>query len=246
VSDSLNRAYTDGTYLAKVADWHAADSLWKASQVFTMLERNRLAFDSLYDVGCGAGQVLAELQRRIRRPVKFAGFDISPQAIDIARANAKGSLEFFREDFLTADVAPPDVLLLLDVFEHVPDYLGFLEALRRKAKWIVFHVPLDACITALLQGSEHMLYMRKQYGHLHYFTKETALATLVDTGYEVRDHFYTSDDEISGDTVRRTLVQKLIYHVRKGLFRIRPDLAAACFSRFNLMVLARGDRGATP
>lgn len=234
--------YTDGTYLDKVGDWHVADSPWKATQVFAMLERNRLTFDSVYDVGCGAGQVLVELQRMVRRPVAFAGFDISPQAIDIARAKENASLKFYREDFLTTGIASPDVLLLLDVFEHVPDYLGFLDALRRKAKWIIFHVPLDACVTALLQRSEHMLHMRKQYGHLHYFTKDTALATLVDAGYDVRDHFYTSDDEISGNRVRRTAAQKLVYRIRKALFRRRPDLAAACFSRFNLMVLARGDR----
>jgi SAM-dependent methyltransferase len=207
-----------------------------------MLERNGLKFDSVYDVGYGAGQVLVELQRMLRPGVALAGFDISPQAIHIARAKENASLTFYREDFLATEVPPPDLLLLLDVFEHVPDYLGFLDALRRKAKWIIFHIPLDACVTALLQRSEHMLYMRKQYGHLHYFTKETALATLVDVGYDVRDHFYTSDDEISGDTVRRTLGQKLLYRIRTKLFRVRPDLAAACFSRFSLMVLAQGDR----
>jgi len=71
--------------------------------------------------------------------------------------------------------------------------------------------------------------------------KETALATLVNSGFQIIDYFYTSDDEISGDNVRRTFAQKALYLVRKGLFRIRPDYAAACFSRFNLMVLARGD-----
>jgi len=210
--------------------------------VLKILERNHLVFNSVYDVGCGAGEVLVQLQRRLRRDVAFAGFDISPQAIDIARRKENPSLRFHREDFLGSAVAPPDVLLVLDVFEHVPDYLGFLEALRRKAKWIVFHVPLDVCATAVLRRSGHMMHMRRQYGHLHYFTGETALATLADVGYDVRDHFYTSDDEISGDNVRRTPMQKLFYRIRKTVFRVRPDLAAACFSRFNLMVLARGDR----
>lgn len=238
----MTNQYTDGTYLEKVGDWHVADSRWKASKVFEMMERNRLVFDSVYDVGCGAGEVLVELQKRARRDVVFSGFDISPQAIDIARRKENASLKFYREDFLAAEIAAPDLLLLLDVFEHVPDYLGFLDALRRKVDWIIFHIPLDMCTTALLQKSEHMLYMRKQYGHLHYFSKETALATLVDVGYEMRDHFHTSDDEISGATVRRSRTKKLLYQLRRQLFRARPDLAAACLSRFNLMVLARGDR----
>lgn len=33
--------------------------------------------------------------------------------------------------------------------------------------------------------------MRRSVGHIHYFTKETALALLEDTGYRVIDHGYT-------------------------------------------------------
>ncbi|MGA7193436.1 MAG: class I SAM-dependent methyltransferase [Anaerolineales bacterium] len=237
--------YTDGTYLEKVKDWHISDSPWKASKVFQMIEKNHLVFKSLYDIGCGAGQILAELQTKLDKDVRLAGFDISPQAIEIAKLKENAGLKFFNDDFLTAEIASPDVLLLLDVFEHIPDYLGFLDSLRKKANWIVFHIPLDMCARAVLSKSFYMLYMRKQYGHLHYFSKETALATLSDLGYEIIDYFYTVDDEIGSNNIQRGLKERIHYEIRKNLFRLNPGLAAASFTHFNLMVLARGDRKET-
>jgi len=89
-----------------------------------------------------------------------------------------------------------------------------------------------------------MLYMRQKYGHLHYFTKETALATLADAGYQVIDSFYTDDVEING-VHPVSLRSKLLYALRSVLFRLSPDFAASVFPSFNLMVLALGDLGAS-
>ncbi len=238
----ITNQYTDGTYLEKVQDWHISDSSWKASKVFQMMERNKFSFHSIYDVGCGAGQVLVELQKRITGAVEFTGFDISPQAIEIAKPRENSNLKFRNENFLQAAVEPPDVILLLDVFEHIPDYLNFLDALREKTRWIIFHIPLDMCARAVLRKSNYMLYMRERYGHLHYFSKETALATLADLGYDIADYFYTLDDEIGGTAALHGLRERINYQIRKYAFRFNPGLAAAFFTHFNLMVLARGDR----
>ncbi|MGZ7138650.1 MAG: class I SAM-dependent methyltransferase [Halobacteriota archaeon] len=235
--------YIDGTYLDKVQDWHVGDSAWKASKVFKMMEKNHLTFDSIYDVGCGVGQILVELQKKIKSDVTLAGFDVSPQAIEIAKSKENANLKFYYDDFLKAEVAPADLILLLDVFEHVPDYLGFLDAMRKKTKWIIFHIPLDMCARDILRKSNYMLNTRKTYGHLHYFSKETALATLVDLRYDIVDYFYTDDDEIHGKNALRGFRQRMNYQIRKNVFRFNPSFAAAFFAHFNLIVLARGDQG---
>lgn len=234
--------YIDGTYLEKVQDWHVSDSAWKASKVLQMMEKNHLTFNSIYDIGCGAGQILVELQKKIKSDVTLAGFDISPQAIEIAKSKENANLKFYYDDFLKAKVASADLILLLDVFEHVPDYLGFLDAMRKKTKWIIFHIPLDMCARDILRKSNYLLNTRKTYGHLHYFSKETALATLSDLGYDVVDYSYTDDDEIQGKNALRRFKQRINYQIRKNMFRFNPSLAAAIFAHFNLMVLARGDQ----
>jgi hypothetical protein len=150
-------------------------------------------------------------------------------------------LKFRNEDFLTSTAPPPDLLLLLDVLEHVSDYIGFLDAMRRKADWIIFHIPLDICVKEVLRKSRYLLVMRQQYGHLHYFTKQTAIAALADVGYNIVDYFYTDDKEISDENPRR--LSRVVYEAaRRRLFRINQDFAASFFNHYNLMVLARGDR----
>lgn len=238
--------YREGEYLEKVPEWHVGDSHWKAGKVLEILRRNAIVPRSLCDVGCGAGQILVELQDGLGREVEMVGYDISPQAIALCAGKENASLTFRQCDFLTEEEAKFDVLLLLDVFEHVPDYLDFLKRLRGRARWFVFHIPLDLNVQALLQGSRPMLDMRRRYGHLHYFTAETALATLADCGFKVRDSFYTWDTEIDGRPKPppglkgrlRYPLTCLIYTIERLLFRWRPALPARLRKRFNLLVLA--------
>jgi SAM-dependent methyltransferase len=238
-TSSVNQ-YIDGTYLEKVREWHAGDSPWKASKVLRMLGSHHLSPKSVCDVGCGAGKILVEMQRKMPQEVVFCGYDISPQAISIARPQENSKLHFFNEDILFTETRPFDLLLLLDVFEHVADYIGFLEALRKKASWFIFHIPLDFSVGSAKRKSATILKMREQYGHLHYFTKETALATLADTGYQVVDYFYTDDLEMA-EKPPKGLRPRLGYEARKLMFRRNPDLAAFIFASYNLLVLARGD-----
>ncbi|MGP0593587.1 class I SAM-dependent methyltransferase [Nitrospira sp. T9] len=235
--------YVDGRYLGKVQDWHAGDSVWKASKVFEMIRKHRLEPRTICDVGCGAGEILLELQKKMCNNVKLVGFDISPQAISLSKQNENSFLKFYNQDFLQNSVTPSDLILLLDVFEHVPDYLGFLENLRTKSDWIIFHIPLDICARGVLEKSNYMMEMRKKYGHLHYFTKQTALATLTETGYQIADYFYTDDLEIAGP---KGLSGHVFRIFRKLLYRYYPNFTASSFTHFNLLVLARGAKADRP
>jgi hypothetical protein len=78
----------------------------------------------------------------------------------------------------------------MDVFEHIEDYLGFLRTIRSKADYKIFHIPLDLTVVSVLCGE--MTKRRMTDGHLHYFSQETAIATLKDCGYEIIDGFLTA------------------------------------------------------
>lgn len=243
MGDDLNSTiYSDGTYHRNVADWHAGDAPWKAAEVARLLERNNVVPTSVHDVGCGAGEVLALLRPRLGNDVELLGMDIADDAIELAKTRADKRLRFERGDYLTADATRPDLLLLLDVFEHVPDYLGFLSSLRSRSDLFVFHIPLDLCAWGVTFGSRWMLHMRETYGHLHYFSYETALATLEDTGYSIVDEVFTDDydADVSMTPARSALRRQLYYRTRRALFRARPARAASVFPHFNVLVLARG------
>jgi hypothetical protein len=72
-----------------------------------------------------------------------------------------------------------------------------------------------------------LISIRKSVGHLHYFMKETALATLVDSGYEIIDFFYT--EEFIDLSVRKTIKSKLFYIMHKSLYKMNKDLAVRLF-----------------
>lgn len=232
--------YTDGEYLKKVEDWHEGDSLWKAHKILKMMQKHKMAPNSICDIGCGAGEVLAEIQKNTDTGIDCKGFDISPQAISIANKKENTNLTFYNEDFLKSTVTPPDLLLLLDVFEHIPDYRGYLNSLRKKANQIIFHIPLDIAAKEVLRKSDYMVYMHKTYGHLHFFTKETALITLIDSGYEIVDYFYT--DELELEDNLKWIKPKLAYGIKKMMFGLNPGFTASLFNGYNLLVLAQGDR----
>ena len=96
------------------------------------------------------------------------------------------------EDILEENTTTPfDLIMALDVFEHVEDYVGFLKQLRVKIEYKIFHIPLDMSVMSVMRMTS-ILNARDKVGHLHYFCKETALATLTDTGYQIIDWFYTN------------------------------------------------------
>ncbi|MCP5365543.1 MAG: methyltransferase domain-containing protein [Hyphomicrobiales bacterium] len=243
----LDEQYKHGEYLQKVPDWHAGDSPWKARKVLRILKQNNIQARSIADVGCGAGEILARLQQQLPDGTHFVGYDISPQAIAICENKSNDALQFRNVDFLNADTQTFDVVLVLDVFEHVSNYLDFIYRLRARSEYFVFHIPLDINVEAVFRQSRPIMEMRTTYGHLHYFTTETALATLKDAGYTIEDCIFTWDREISGVLWMppglwrkcKHLVRMVLYAIEKTAFRWRPATLARFRKGYNLLVLAK-------
>jgi SAM-dependent methyltransferase len=239
MSDDAAQMYTAGRYLEQNPDWHVEDSAWKGAQVARILAENGVAFRTCVEVGCGAGRVLQDIARRYPAAA-CTGYDISPQCEPFWRQIDEPNVAFRREDFLASgEVA--DLLLLVDVFEHVDDYLGFLRALAPRAHWFAFHIPLDMNVQGLLRDKP--LALRDSVGHLHYFSKGSALRTLEDCGYTVRAWFYTKGSSEAGQSTR-TAKSQLLNLARGALFGSAPDLTVKLFGGYSLMVLAQGTRPA--
>jgi 2-polyprenyl-3-methyl-5-hydroxy-6-metoxy-1,4-benzoquinol methylase len=235
---SMNSFYSlqDSDYLKKTKTWHIEDSPWKAKQIIKMLERNNISPKSVVEIGCGAGEILNQLQLHYKdQDIQFDGYDIAPDAFILSQERKKEKLNFYNEDLLEKEKAYYDVLLMIDVFEHVDDYIGFICRSSTKAKYKIFHIPLDLHVSALLR--KNLLYARKTVGHLHYFTKETALATLEDTGLNILDYFFTNSAlDLSSS---KTLKTKIANIPRRIMNRFSKDLSARLLGGYSLLVLAQ-------
>ncbi len=136
--------YVSGDYPELNPDWHDEDGSWKAHQILRMLERHPgLPVSRVVDVGCGTGRVLATLAPHLPEGTRLEGYDIAGPAVAMAQRHARDGLSFTAADFLEATTGQADLILLMDVFEHVPDYLGFLRRLRERGRAFLFHIPLD-------------------------------------------------------------------------------------------------------
>jgi hypothetical protein len=223
----------NGDYLNNNPTWHVEDSPWKAKQILKIIGRNDLNPKTIAEIGCGAGEILNQLHLKMTNDVSFFGYDISIDAINIAKKREKDRLVFKYEDFLkTQDKF--DLLLMIDVFEHVDDYLGFLKLCKGKAKNTIFHIPLEINVFGVLRN--YLIAGRNSVGHLHYFTKETAIATLIDSGYEIEDFFYTAS---SLELPRLSEKSKFAVLIRKILYKFNKDFAVRTLGGFSLLVLTK-------
>lgn len=227
--------YINGQYLEKNPTWHVEESPWKAQQILRMVERNHLAPDTICEVGCGAGEILHQLQEHMDRRCTFWGYDISPQAIAFARKRESEQIHFRLADINQDSSTFFDLILVMDVIEHVEDYFSLLRGIKTRSDLKILHIPLDLSVQTVLR-SNPLLGMHRSYGHLHFFTRELALEMLRDIGYTVVDYFYTA---LYIDLPSQRLGRKLLILPRKLLFTIHQDLAARLLGGFSLLVLAK-------
>jgi cyclopropane fatty-acyl-phospholipid synthase-like methyltransferase len=229
----MTSIYTDGSYLQNNPHWHVEDSAWKAEHIARILERNGVAPAMVCEVGCGAGDILTHLSKRLSPSTSFVGYEISPDAYAICSGKTGENLQFRLGDPLE-DSERFGLVMAVDVFEHVEDYFDFLRKLREKGTHKLFHIPLELSVWMVARGRP-LLHQRHSVGHIHHFSKETALATLEDTGYRIVDYTYTS-----GRTELPALGWKsrLLKWPRKALYRLDPDIAARTLGGYSLLVLA--------
>lgn len=225
--------YKDGSYLEKNPTWHVEESPFKVKYILQLLRRNSLNIHSICEAGCGVGEVLRLLQLGLPPDTDFTGFDISPQAHELSQGRANARLRFKLADITQQTGLSFDLLLVLDVVEHVEDYFSFLRAVQPIARYKVFHFPLDISVQAVIR-KDGLLKRRRDHAHLHYFSKETTFETLADTGYRVLDYFYAPRSNEIGPN----LVQRLFRIPRTTLFAIHQDFAVRLLGGYTLMILA--------
>jgi len=233
---SLEARYTSGEHLDKTPNWHAHESPWKVEHILQMLKKHALQPWTICEVGCGAGDVLRLLQKRMHAECSLWGYDVSPQAIALCTGKGNERLHFELMDVRKKEELFFDLILVLDVIEHLEDYFSFVRDIKPKSRYAIFHIPLEVSVQSVLLART-FIWTRNQHGHLHYFSKETALRTLEDLGYEVLDYSYSPEFELPAGRLSGNLASI----PRRLLFTLNRDWAARLLGGTRLLVLAKNN-----
>ena len=210
------------------------DSPWKVNMIAKLVRAEGIAPKHICDVGCGAGAVLAGMHHEFPE-AKLFGFDVAPDAAKFWPQYSNAEIDFRIGDFLDLSSRSYDLVLVLDVVEHVADPFEFLVRLRGHGNWFMFHFPLDLSALNVLR-EKPLIDARDRVGHIHYFTKGLALALLRECGYEVRVWRYTGA-AFSGP--RKTWKTRLAQLPRWLAYCLGKDLGVRLVGGETLLVLAR-------
>ncbi|MDR0704068.1 MAG: class I SAM-dependent methyltransferase [Planctomycetaceae bacterium] len=180
----------DSRYKLFNPSWHEEESPYKAEQIMRLIRKiplyQNFQLTKIAEVGCGAGEILNQLHIKLSG-VFFDGFDIAPDAIEMCCNKKTDRLSFYCTDFLeTTDYY--EIILLIDVFEHIDNCFDFLRCIRNRGQYFIFNIPLVINVFDILRNFPSLNY--KRLGHKHFFQKETALYTLKDCGYNILTWHY--------------------------------------------------------
>lgn len=226
--------YESGEYLAKNADWHAEDSPWKAAKIDQILRRFGQTPRSIAEIGTGAGKVLITLGRLRPGVESLTGFDISADALVLAKDNLG------LDDSVTFRMGSPDLgenfdlVLLVDVLEHVEDYWQMIRNAGSYGAVLCAHIPLEMNVLQVARPKT-LSNARSKVGHIHHFNVDTALGAFTDQGFKIIGFDYTfgAIDLASGGLKRR-----LVRPIRRLLSAISPKLSANFLGGASVLILA--------
>lgn len=166
-------------YLIKNPNMHLEDSLQKVRQAELVIPP-KIKVDSLLDVACGAGMITIEMAKRLKTS-NNVGIDISRMMINKAKELDKSKLIDWRvsDIFKYNPKNKFDVVLCMDILEHVKDDLMFLKKVSSLGKYILIKTPLEKSTFSkfLVKFNIYDPWedTNERYGHVHHYDERDLL-----------------------------------------------------------------------
>ncbi len=232
--NDIRDRYLADNYLEQNPTWDIEDSDWKAGRVVSLLNQYGLKPEKVCEVGCGAGRILESLAKKYPK-ASFSGYDIAPSVAQFWEGISDKSIQLKVGNFFTADNEHYDIILLLDILEHVADPHEFLVKLKYRSDHMMIHFPLDLSALSVLR-EKPLLYVRRKVGHIHSFTKGLALELLEECGFEVLDWQYTG---AAFSTPQAGLKTRIAQIPRRIVYMLNKDFGVRLLGGETLMVLVK-------
>lgn len=216
-SERSKNLYNSDSYEKNTDNWEDDVSVYRSEAFINAIKNAGLAnkIESILDVGCGSGGVLAEIARnRCIMPVNLEGIDISCNAVQLARNLAvkkevENDVNYSVKSITDIDAVPKKTIIsLIHVLEHCPDMLEMLNECSKRSYYQYINIPLEYNLFyAFRMGIPAKLY--DKYGHLHFFDESFFLKFLEKNGYNLLAKSYSMDFMVRKSGIPYFVLQRL-------------------------------------
>lgn len=223
--------FYEATYDAHDAErgarWRALGARAKAEHVLTLCRRAGLAQPgSVLEVGCGDGALLSELRARGLRG-RLEGLEISPAAVQIARARAGIDRVRVFDGATLPGGERYELGVLSHVLEHVADPAALLRSVAAVCDAVVVEVPLEDNLSARRPSR---VARSDAVGHVQRLSLASLRGIVRAAGLDVT----ASLDDALGLAVHlfdgSSLAARARWLTRASLLRVAPPLARRAFT----------------
>jgi SAM-dependent methyltransferase len=219
----LNAMY-EGEYDERAYLWYTLGAVDKANNLCALLGER--AVDSVLEVGCGAGAVLAAVAAR-GVGTSHCGVDMADPRLHKAPQAASLSLNLYDGECLPFGDCSIDLVYASHVVEHVLEPRRFVREMARvAAKWLYFEVPCELHARTSAAALQRTL----DIGHINAYTPESFVLMLQTAGLlvvDVRVFDLSADVQAFHTSWLSGQVKRL---VRSGLLAMSPRLATRVFT----------------
>lgn len=252
----VRNLYITDEYIIKNPSLHEEDSPWKVSKIIPLIDEFIECLSkeeiNLLDVGGGAGLILNAISTYIEESHgiqvnKFA-LDLSPAMLEIQKERNPDSKKALNEDIRKTSLGDKeiDLILMIDVLEHVPNPTEALEEVKRISKFAILKVPLednllDRTLNFIKRGRPRQNAI-ETVGHINVYNFEKLRYQIEKhTGYVLDSYFTNVFDYLQNSEHYKNQLKtrsKLINFVGGHVFRLSPKLCSLIFTDF-VMILVK-------
>lgn len=262
--ERIRDLYLKDEYIKKNPSLHEEDSEWKIGKIILLIDKlikkNYINSNeiNLLDVGGGAGLILKEISNYIERVysirVNRYALDLSPGMLAVQEKN-NPSARLLNEDICRTSLRNKeiDIVLMIDVIEHIPDSVKALKELGRISRFAIFKVPIEDNLISnvwnfLKQGQPRQNAIGT-IGHINIYNPITLKHQIEQNGGSILKSFYTNVYEyyLKNELYAKRMNKKskAINIVASHIFRVSPDICSYLFIDF-LMILVSYNGRAEP
>jgi SAM-dependent methyltransferase len=231
------------------------DSAWKIQKLIPLVD-DLLASElslklQILDVGGGSGLILRSIADYIsnhhRREVVQLAMDLSPGFLDLQRKNNPRLSRTFHGSIESTPFADKelDIVLLMDVLEHLHSPAKCLREIKRIAKYVLLKVPLEKNLSMDLLELVFKYRTKRAgtdgVGHINFYRYSTLKKEIeANLGTILRASYTDVFSYLLSSTNRRQRLSfpRVVYcSIAKYCYKISPSITAKIFNDFIVVLV---------